>query len=62
MVCAEICFCSHGLGLLISSVTANEWEVPLSEHLYPMLKYFYSDASGLHQYDSTLSTRHKRTR
>ncbi len=49
--------CWHGLGPLIpleGRVTANQYEVVLSDHLYPVMKHFYPDASGLFQDDTHL--------
>jgi len=43
-------FCWHGLGPLVPlerRVTANQYKVVLSDHLYPMMKHFYPDGSGL---------------
>ncbi len=48
-------FCWHGLGSLVpleGRVTANQYKVVLSDHLYPMMKHFYPDGSGLFQDDS----------
>ena len=45
----------HGLGplvLLKGRVTANQYKVVLSDHLYPMMKHFYPDGSGLFQDDN----------
>ena len=42
-------FCWHGLGPL---VTANQYQVVLSDHLYPMMKHFCPDVSGLFQDDN----------
>ena len=42
----------HGLGPLVpleGRVTANQYKVVLSDHLYPMMKHFYPDGSGLFQ-------------
>jgi len=39
-------FCWHGLGPLVplkGRVTANQYKVVLSHHLYPMMKHFYPD-------------------
>ena len=47
----------HGLGPHVSlegRVTANQYKVVLSDHLYPMMKHFYPDGSGLFQDDNTL--------
>ncbi len=38
-------FCWHGLGPLVpleGKVTANQYKVVLSDHLYPMMKHFYT--------------------
>ena len=48
-------FCWHGLGPLVpleGRVTANQYKVVLSDHLYPMMKHFYPDGSGLFQDDN----------
>lgn len=48
-------FCWHGLGPLVpleGEVTANEYTVILSDHLYPMMRHFYPDGSGLFQDDN----------
>ncbi len=48
-------FCRHGLGPLVPSegrVTANQYKVVLSDHLYPMMKNFNPDGSGLFQDDN----------
>lgn len=34
-------------------ITANQYNVVLSDHLYPMMKHFYPDGSGLPQDDNT---------
>ncbi len=48
--------CWLGLGPLVPSegrVTANQYKVVLSDHLYPVMKHFYLDGSGLFQDDNT---------
>lgn len=48
-------FSCHGLGQLVplqGRVTANQYKVISSDHLYPMIKYFYPDGSGLLQDDN----------
>ena len=48
-------FCWHGLGPLVpleERVTANQYKVVLNDHLYPMMKHFYPDGSGLFQDDN----------
>ena len=35
-------------------VTANQYKVTLTDHLYPMMKHFYSDGRGLFQYGNAL--------
>ncbi len=48
-------FCWHGLGPLVpleGTVTANQYKVVLSDHLYPMMKHVYPDGSGLFQDDN----------
>ncbi len=45
----------YDLGPLVpleGRVTANQYKVVLSDHLYPMMKYFYPDGSGLFQDDN----------
>ena len=47
--------CWHGLGPLVPLegwVTAIQYKVVLSHHLYPMMKHFYPDGSGLLQNDN----------
>ncbi len=47
-------FCWHVLGPLVpleGRATANQYKVVLSDHLYPMMKHFYPDGSGLFQDD-----------
>ncbi len=49
-------FSWHGLGPLVplwGRVDANQHKVVLSYRLYPMMKYFYPDGSGLFQGDHT---------
>lgn len=44
----------HGLGPLVPSeerVTANQYRVSLSDHLYPVMKHVQPDGSGLFQDD-----------
>lgn len=48
-------FCWHGLGPLVTlegRVTANQHKVVLTHHLYPVMKHFYPDGSGLFQDDN----------
>ncbi len=48
-------FCWHGLGPLVplmERVTANQYNVVLSDHLHPMMKHFYPDGSGVFQDDN----------
>ena len=48
-------FCWHGLGPLVpleGRVTANQYKVVVSDQLYPMMKHFYPDGSGLFQDDN----------
>lgn len=33
-------------------VTANQYKAVLSDHLYPVMKHFYPDGSGLFQDDN----------
>ncbi len=49
-------FCLYGLGPLVpleGRVTADQYKVVLSDHLYPVMKHFYPDGSGLFQGDGT---------
>ncbi len=48
-------FCWNDLGpliLLAGRVTANQYKVVLSDRLYPVMKHFYPDESGLLQDDN----------
>ena len=48
-------FCWRDLGPLVpleGRVTANQYKVVLSHHLYPMMRHFYPDESGLFQDDN----------
>ncbi len=48
-------FCWHGLGSLVpleGRVTADQYKVVLSDHLYPVMKHFYPDGSGLFKDDN----------
>ncbi len=48
-------FCWQGLGPLVpleGRVTSNQYKVVLNDHLYPMMKYFCPDGSGLFQDDN----------
>lgn len=48
----ESAFCCHGLGPIVpieGSVTANQHKDVLSDHLYLIMKHFFSDRSGLFQ-------------
>ncbi len=48
-------FCWHGLGPFVplwGRVDANQQKAALSDHLYPVMKHFCPDGSGLFQDDS----------
>ena len=50
LLCCWGAFCWHDLGPLVSlegRVTANQYKVVLSDHLYPIIKHFYADRGGL---------------
>ncbi len=53
---AMLCCGGHFAGIvwvhLKGRVTANQYKVVLSDHLYPMMKHFYLDGSGLFQDDN----------
>ena len=45
-------FCWHGLGPLVPLEGRVTAKVVLSDHLYPMMKHFYPDGTGLFQDDN----------
>lgn len=56
-------FCWHGLGPLVpleGRVTSNQYEVALSDHLYPIMKHFYPDCNRLIQDDNASIRRAQR--
>lgn len=62
LFCRSNLFFCHGLSPIVSlygKITTNQYMVLLPDHLYPVMKHFCPDRTGLFLDDSALSTWHE---